>query len=76
MKKSLLKIKGANSIDKNSQKVINGGISLVSSDCQSGCYTLFFCPGGGSGADGHLCAVPSPSGATCFGAMSGGKCCI
>ncbi len=70
----LLKIKDAIKIEKDAQVNINGGLS--SNDCQSGCYTFFFCPGGGSGEDGHLCAVPSPSGATCFGAMQSGKCCI
>lgn len=78
MKKSLLKIAGSTEIQKVAQKSLNGGLSLtpVLSDCQSGCYSLYFCPGGGSGGNGHPCAVPSPSGAACFGTIQNGKCCI
>ena len=63
MKNSLLKISGVSSINKNTQKSINGG--LVLSDCPTGCQSEFlFCPLGP-----NTCLVPSRSGALCHGTL-------
>ena len=73
MKKSLLNIKGSKTLDKNAQKAITGGFPVIVSDCPpAGCYSYFFCPNDGS----PVCAIPSPSGATCIGTHINGQCCV
>ena len=71
MKKSILSIKGAEELNKDSQKGIQGGVTP--NDCPSGCFEFFICPGDPSS---NICAVPSPSGETCFGTHTGGQCCL
>ena len=73
MKKTLLKINGANAIEKSSQKLINGGFPKIG--CPTGCFDIYECPGGGVG-NGHLCGVASPSGGECFGTLQNGQCCV
>ncbi len=68
MKKSIMKIDGVQKLTKTSQKQISGGMV---SDCISGCYRSYL-----SDVDGNFCAVPSPSGAICFGTIQDEQCCI
>ena len=74
MKKTLLTINGVKSIEKSSQKTINGGMPGPIGLCGVGCFSLYFCATDCS--DGDRCAVPDGSGGACFGTIQGGLCCI
>ena len=75
MMKSLLKIENATLIEKGQQNKLNGGLLPGGlSECGSGCYQNYDCPG--FTGNGHLCVVPGPSGEDCFGAIQNGLCCI
>ncbi|WP_299261664.1 hypothetical protein [uncultured Aquimarina sp.] len=63
-------IPGAQKLSKSSQKEIKGGMPVLS-DCEGGCYDIYL-----SDVLGRFCAVPSPSGAVCFGNIRNEKCCI
>ncbi|MBQ4822750.1 hypothetical protein [Aquimarina sp. MMG016] len=69
MRKSMLKIEGIQKLSKNSQSKINGGATL--SDCPRGCFSPYL-----SDINGTFCAIPSPSGAVCFGTIRNDKCCL
>lgn len=71
MKKTLLKIEGVNTIEKSSQKHINGGNLIAAASC--GCSSLYFCANDCS--NGDQCAFPGSSGGTCFGTIRNGRCC-
>ncbi|SEM26598.1 hypothetical protein SAMN04487910_4584 [Aquimarina amphilecti] len=70
MKKMMNSISGIKTLSKSSQKEIKGGM-LGLSDCQRGCHRFYLVD-----IDGVNCAVPSPSGAVCFGTVQNGQCCI
>jgi len=71
MKKMINSIPGAQKLSKSAQKEIQGGMPPTLSDCERGCFDIFL-----SDVFGNVCAVPSPSGAVCFGNIRNGKCCI
>lgn len=70
MKKMINSISGIQKLSKSAQKEIHGGMPSLS-DCPSGCFDLFL-----SDVLGRFCAVPSPSGAVCFGTIQNEKCCV
>ncbi|WP_298548901.1 hypothetical protein [uncultured Aquimarina sp.] len=70
MKKMINSIPGAQKLSKSSQKEIQGGMPGLS-DCVRGCYRFYLVD-----IDGVNCAVPSPSGAVCFGTVRNNQCCI
>jgi len=70
MKKKIHSISGIKTLSKSSQKQITGGMPGLS-DCVSRCYRFYL-----SDIGGVTCAVPSPSGAVCFGSIRNGQCCI
>ncbi len=70
MKKMINSIPGAQKLSKSSQKEIKGGMPGLS-DCVRGCYRFYIADSGS-----NACAVPSPSGAVCFGTVQNNQCCI
>lgn len=69
MKNKFLNSKNIQVLSRDSQRKVNGGMSL--SDCPTGCFQFFF-----SDIDGTVCAVPSPSGKICRGTVQNNQCCL
>lgn len=71
MLKSILNLKGAQIITKESQSTINGGLTF-SGACPTGCFSFFLCPNGTK----DVCVVPGASGEICYGTHTNGQCCL
>ncbi len=70
MRKMINSISGVQKLSKGSQREIKGGMPEPD-DCISGCYRFYIADSGS-----NACVVPSPSGASCFGTVQNGQCCI